>query len=97
MKHEIKKVLVLSTAHITKEVNETMLAGGEIGVVYDNVPYGYFMYIPSDLKEWALDRNNIPVPKCILDIISKVKELECDWCKLDCDGEVISGLTTYKW
>ena len=96
-KPEIKKVLVISTGHLTREVNEVMERGGGIGIIYEDVDYGYIIRMPSDFEEWKEETNLDDVPKCIMDIVSLTRSLGCDWCNLDCDGEKSPNLPFFEW
>ena len=96
-KPEIKKVLVISTGHLTEFTNSVMvMEKGEIGLVYYPIEHGYVLILPPKITEW-LKAEGWTAPRCIVDIVRRAKRLGCDWVRLDCDGEVLDGLTYYEW
>lgn len=95
-KPEIKTVLVISTGHLTGLVNSVMEGKGEIGLVYYSIEYGYVLILPPKINLW-LKEEGWTAPRCIVDIVRRAKKLKCDWVRLDCDGEVLDGLTYYEW
>ena len=100
MNLEIHKTLVVSTAHLTKEVAEMYNAFG----TEDEYPCdlmrprwvrneGWMLYVPETIT--GLDVIN--TPDCISDVIAVAIKNKCQWIMFDSDGPLIEGLPVFKW
>jgi hypothetical protein len=85
---------VLSTAHITRETNELLLAQG------DSVPWmscavydvGYFISVPLD------DSHHLcPPPQDLIAIWNWAREHGYQWIRLDAAGDQIDALPSHDW
>jgi hypothetical protein len=100
MKYEIIKMLTLSTAHITEETaNELDTEAKSCGLsdipfaVYREDDYGWFICLSSHLE--LLDE--IYLPEDFKACCYLAKENDCEWLRLDRDGEIVPDLPTYDW
>ncbi len=96
MAAEIRKVLVLSTAHLTPATLAHLNAtpSDDWGHSGNPIDYGFFMYAHDERPDWA-DEGPKKCPDDIWAICVKARELGCDYVKLDCDGEILEGLESY--
>lgn len=88
----IMQVPVLSTAHLSKTVAETMTAERSRyqWCAVAEWTYGYFVYLAE------LD---IDAPQCLHDIytwLTKNGFTDC-WVRLDADADPVEELHTYNW
>lgn len=89
---EIYKMLVLSTAHVTKETADLLdLDEIEGLVVYDKGGYGWFIVVTD------YDDDTTNIPDDLEKILAYAKSKGCDWLALDRDGEINNNLPTYVW
>jgi hypothetical protein len=89
-KVEVYKTLVLSTAHLTEEwadkLQSNVMVKTEEGIlVYQNVEYGYRLFITEDMPEFFF-------PAATL-----AQAHGCRWLEYDQDAEEVEGLETYEW
>lgn len=91
---EIRKILVLSTAHVTAEtailLNETdcqkwPLVGG---------PYSEYGWFVSAHDGDALDRETSPD---LIAVIAYAKSKDCSMILFDRDADTVDELPTYEW
>lgn len=87
---EIHKMLVLSTAHITRETAEKLENDAYALSTYPREEYGWFIYIPYDWDEYEL-------PEDLKACIKLAKNNNCVWLCLDCDGLTTHNLPVYDW
>lgn len=93
---ETRLIPVISTAHVTLEVNNALVAGDNDWVACATLPeWGYFLYL-DDLE--AFDDLNSP-PQCLNDIRDWLynSNFTDGWVRLDCDGPIMPDLPTYDW
>jgi hypothetical protein len=100
------KVIDLSTAHITKEDNEILLA--TVGAVAEAHPqvvlqhgFGYFVSTwhngkdnPENFEEALLKLGHSP---SYVNLVMLAHRAGAKWLCLDCDAEAIDGLPVYSW
>ena len=90
---EITKMLTLSTAHISGDVAAALTVEperNEMGLsVYLLKGYGWLIYVPD------YETNN--VPECLKKCLELAKTNECEWLRLDCDGELVDELEKFDW
>jgi hypothetical protein len=107
----IRKVLDISTAHITETDNE-VLRGKFVSGFYilatpiacDPIDGGFYVYLGlgNDAQEVINDLCSIPddgpkLSSAFMSILNWAKNLECDIIKFDCDGTIYDDLTQFKW
>jgi len=92
VKSAIRKMLELSTAHISPEANQWLSEDehGEL-IVYDKHIYGYWILVPETGTELT------DVPKEVRDIIQIAVNEGCSWIMLDGDAPIVDGLPTFDW
>lgn len=96
---EIHTIPVISTGHITSEVNARLLEDqGPWGACAILPHSGFFMFLDE------VENDDEPVPQCILDIRDWLHGLEAAgrldrsrWIRLESDGQLVDGLPTYDW
>ena len=86
--YEIKEMLCLSTAHITKETCEK-LTDKPWPVVAEN-EYGFFIYVPE------VDEPKEEISG-IREVMALARRLGVKYVQLDCDGPVENELPIYDW
>jgi hypothetical protein len=90
--YEIDKVLVASTAHITKECSE-FLSKGIVGNIVIDWDYGWFIWVDTeDMYSDAM----IAFP-ALINLMETATAKGCSWLRLDCDGPIYENLPTYEW
>lgn len=108
MRLEIRKCLVCSTAHVTKNVAELM-DGNRIntftdiecpGIVYSHFDYGWIVrWWPSKAersrKEFAGEWKKYPA--CMKRVIEIAEKNGCNMIQFDNSGPLINGLKAYEW
>jgi len=89
--HEIQKVLVLSTCHITEDTDELLREGKVPNLV---IPYeeGYFLWAPSLASELSDD-----IPGELKFLLGYARGCTCQWLRLDCDGPERDDLAKWEW
>jgi hypothetical protein len=84
-KLEIRKMLVCSTAHLTRETAQLMECGENVGTAYDTLEGGFLVWV---LRR-ELDRELI---------VCLARDSDCEHVMmLDCDGPQIEGLPCHEW
>lgn len=91
---EFRKILVLSTSHVTEETKDLLdsdlpldqwpVSGGPYG------DYGWFMYAHEDP-----DDEKIPAELRVVFAFARANG--CDNVLFDCDADQVDGLPTYDW
>lgn len=101
MKHEIRKTLVCSTAHVSRTVMMILdddYAPRDIQrLVYSRLPYGWLIrYWPTKLSE---DRPSAwrTMPRSMKDVIERAESLGCTMVMFDADADNLEGVRTYEW
>lgn len=89
---ETHEIPVISTAHLTREVSETLSQYNDKNqwCACASWQFGYFLYL-DELEEDA--------PKCLEDICEWLKEnnfTDC-WVRLDGSASEVETLPTYEW
>lgn len=100
MKHEIRKTLVCSTAHVSRSV--MMLMDDDCGrdvpwLIHSRLEYGWLVrYWPPKSSE---DRTFAwrTVPRCMKDVIERAESLGCTMVMFDRDADNLEGIRTYDW
>lgn len=87
----IRKFLDLSTAHLPKEIMETL--PHLPGVVAHATDYGAFLWVPNDPVEGLVA---LP-PHVVLGLQVYARSLDCDYVLLDADGPIDDHLPTWEW
>lgn len=88
---ELSKMLTLSTVHMSKRTADNL---DNLISNYKN-EYGWIIPVDDD-KEYLLEFLE-QAPKDLCNIMLFALDNKCNWIHLDSDGEMISGLPTYKW
>jgi hypothetical protein len=88
-KLEIRKVLVLSTGHLTEETGRN----------YDEWPViarydeGFYVYVGAEDELPCLRH----VPDDLGRVVEFAKQHQCAEIKFDCDAEIVEELPVYDW
>jgi hypothetical protein len=99
--HEIAKMLVVSTGHITQEESE-ILENHPIGHI-TNISYGYLIWVPTDIEEGYYPHNlqtgssNSFILPNVFNLIVYAQQLGCYWLRLDSDGPIEEYLPHFEW
>ena len=90
---EIERILVLSTAHITKETSELLEKEAHSDLanyVVHGYEYGWFVLV------YKLQEVTRKIPDLGL-CLKLAKDNQCKWVRLDRDGPIIDNLPQYSW
>jgi hypothetical protein len=90
----IFRVMDLSTAHVTKKTMDA-LAEGSADLTSYGYPEGAFVHLPTDDLEEELEERGLP--EDLRKVVKFAMDHDCQWVKLDADGEVCGDLPTYEW
>lgn len=96
---EIRKLLVLSTAHLTQlqrgGLDQVPADTGDFGgaTVYPTT-YGCFMWVPDDPVDSA-ESTVDGVPDNLLEAQKRARVLDCDYVMFDRDAEELIGLEVF--
>lgn len=85
-KLEINKELVLSTAHLPKDLAEGMDSDCTTPFAYDRVENGYLVYVGSQRY-----------PEELAQAIALAQFNECKWIRYDADGPRLQSLPVWDW
>lgn len=87
----IKKILELSTAHLTKNTADRM---DNRQYCIARYAYGALVYVDP----WQIEHRDVSTyPKDLLDCIALALDNNCDYILFDQDEEPIEDLPTYDW
>jgi hypothetical protein len=95
----IRKVLDISTGHITFQDNE-ILGGDNTVIACEPVEAGFFVYLGtgSEALEHIQDVNEAGnMSPAFINILRWAVMVGCDIIKIDRDGELYEGLPTFEW
>jgi len=87
---ERRNVLVLSTAHLTRETRDAISAGHSYPILA-SFPYGWYVHVAADGGDTLQDA----IRPDLAAAIEFARRLACDEIKFDCDGPVVEGLRAY--
>ncbi len=104
---ETPRMLVLSTAHITRDTNERFTPRWALGRTYDAPPAarpadllreGRVRLDPADHPRRGRDPGGIDdCPDDLRAVLTFAHDVGCTWVMLDQDGDGVEGLPTYNW
>lgn len=103
MEREIQKMLVVSTAHISKDDNFILStfgdAGGPTCLVVDQYPYGYIVWVGSysSDEDYPVQIVNEGMSKEFIALMELAEQLDCEYLKVDADGPIYDDLPTFEW
>jgi|LakMenE01Jun11ns_1017448.scaffolds.fasta_scaffold9687637_2 hypothetical protein len=94
--HEIERVLVLSTGHIS-EADSKLLDAGTIPCT--RYEYGYLIYVGErkDLQEAREQLIPTGISAALYYLLLLTVDKKCTWLKLDRDGPVRTDLPLFNW
>ena len=99
---EIRKVLGLSTMHITQKTTHRLARDPEdnnLGLTIYPFEYGWWVFIGNvSFKEDKIYYDNEPITSLPSDLIDCIKiglENDCQWLQFDCDAEEYDNLPIY--
>lgn len=90
---EIARSLVISTAHVPQVLAQRMDDGKPIGTPYDNLGYGWRVYVPSESEPFDDDC----AAAALRPLMTLARENDCRWIVFDSDGDQIEGFETFEW
>lgn len=100
MAHEIAKMLVLSTAHLSEQTCLAYLPDCRPGkvleepiIAFEKGEYGWFVHV----SEAPADSEGPDVPLELRSAIHVARREGCQWIMFDRDGDTIDELPTYEW
>lgn len=81
-----------STSNLPEKLARRMDDGGNVGVIYDRVSYGWLVrHWPSRPEEWRA----VPIP--MKRVIEAAEAKGCTMILFDCDATPVAGLPTWDW
>jgi len=88
--HEIQKMLVLSTCHVTEKTAKAM----EEKSVESSLPYdfGFFVHVPTHARDIPAN-----TPSDLEFLLGYGRGLGCDWIRLDNAGPERDDLPKWDW
>lgn len=94
------KVLDLSTRHLPQATLEDL--NGYDGVIADPYLHGVWLWVPDDPAAHAKDypdpaESSDGVPTEVLTIQLYARAIDCDWVRLDADGDRNADLPAWEW
>jgi hypothetical protein len=90
----IERMLVLSTGHVSKEVNDILEGDWKAlawGPEFVRDEGWVFRVVDDDII-----RDTDP-PQCIRDAMSFARGAGCEWVMFDCDGDRVEILRWHDW
>ncbi len=99
-KPEIRKMLVLSTAHVPVNLREEAefdedTAGWGAAPIVTVLKHGFLLWVPDDPQE-SSDAMEEATHTIVLDIQLKARGMGCDYVMLDADGPVVDWLARFE-
>lgn len=102
MNPEIRKTLVCSTSHVSRNVMMRLdedIKSTQVfeHVIHSCVPYGWLIrYWPPKSSE---DRTAAwrTIPRCLKEVIERAEALGCSMVLFDADAYELEGVRTYEW
>lgn len=97
--YEFLKVIVFSTAHISKEDDDKLRTGTTEVVAYE-YEFGYWIHIPSDafeFKDMLTNMKRTGFTDGFIKLFKIANEQKCQFLRLDCDGPEHDELQKYEW
>lgn len=89
---EISKMLIISTAHISKATNE-LLENNAAGIVaYPKGEYGWLILV----NNWKTEKKYI-TSDVLKKVLTFAESKGCDWLMLDRDAAEVDELPIYEW
>lgn len=89
----IRRMLDISTAHVTEETMKRCNAKDKWIVAYETT-YGAFVWVPDDL---SAPGNLEGYPEDLVIVLKFAHRLNCAWVQFDCDFVKFNNLPTYVW
>lgn len=91
----IEKMLTISIGHITKHTFDLMKDDNAGVICYPAEEYslicGFFIKV-SDFEDYIDE-----IPRDLLACLKFAQKQGCDWLRMDCDYDRVSGLPVYDW
>lgn len=85
--HEINKMLVLSTGHLSKQTRDALEAGDEFHMTMMGWEYGWVIWAYGEREVRERDQEGLgPIPPDVAQACLLAKRLGCDWVRFDCDA-----------
>jgi hypothetical protein len=95
---EIHRTLFCPTSHLMASTNEQMLIDASIGIIYNNVEFGYLIRVPETDEGGGVDEDDqTTLSPDIAAIILAARSHCCKYVRLDQDATPLQGLPTYEW
>ena len=104
------KYIDVSTAHITKEDGELLMAcmgntfpegapdQGDIAPMGYNFDYGHWIFVGLG-SDWGTvaQRDGSRFSPSFINLYQRAAHSDADWMKIDCDGMIYDDLPKYVW
>jgi hypothetical protein len=90
----VHRVLDVSTTHLPRRLGTDGLAAVD-GVVADELPYGWLMWVPDSPTKHAI--SYLTFPRVVLAIQCFARRHGCRFILFDASGAHIDGLRVYDW
>jgi hypothetical protein len=101
-KMEVVRMLVLSTAHVSKETADLLNERGSeaLFTFYPKGDYGWMIPVQrlQHEKTGAISvANPERMPGDLVQVMVMALNERCEWVMFDCDADQIPGLPVYEW
>jgi len=91
---ESHKIVVVSTAHISRKDNE-LLRIADYGLSVYPLEYGYFVYLSKDETAKSIDQNGYS--SGFAKVYLEAAKSGAKYMQLDCDGPTYDEFETFDW
>jgi hypothetical protein len=89
-----RRFLDLCTSHVQEATAERLNNGLALA---SNTPYGWLVPVPACAPALTLTPEEDTIPADLARVLTKARELKCDYVLFDRDAPKLDGLQTWEW